>query len=605
MLVINKPSINGPPCWPAVRMYYLNGPCPLRKIQNSLLFSFLPALSIVLLLLTGCTISPVQIPLPLESRAYHSDLAEPQAKALYAYVEFRMLAAENRWDDAIEALRRAVAFDPETEYLGMALAKALLHKNQAEASIEILQQILTQSPDNIEGHELLGDLLSYQERDEEAIEHYRHALTGTPGNEMLQMRLAMALGRLERTDEAILLLEGLVAEQPEAKLARLALARFYQERGQLEKAEATYQDLLQQHPNQQQAFLEYGRMLEAQGLFAEAFALYRQGIKQNPQAAAIRQQLAMLYLKQSRNPEALEQLLAVRQLLPENLQVVGQIGLLHLKMEAWLQAEEDFRSLLQHGENAGRNRYYLGLALLGQEKYQAAIATMAPIDESSPIFAEAVMQLAYLYRQAGQFEPAIASLKRVLAEDIQQPEIYYYLISFLGDSGDQDQAAEVVATGLSHFPDNVELLFQSALIAEKQGDREKALAQMEKILSIDANFPDALNFIAYHYAEKGTDLDLALIRAQKALMVKPSGYIIDTLGWIYFKMGRYPESREQLEEASSLLPDDPVILEHLGDLYRALTLNEKAADAYRKALELDPLADGVEDKLQRLPLEMP
>lgn len=570
-----------------------------------LFFSRFTVLWAIVLLQAGCVIQPAPVLLPSEDSGYRSELADPPAKALYAYVEFRMLAGENRWDDAIAALRRAVAFDPETDYLRMSLAKALLHKDQADDSIEILRKILLQTPDHIEGHELLGDLLSYQDQHEEAVEQYRQALKLAPQNEMLQMRLAMALGRLKRNVEAISLLEEMVAEQPESKLAHLALARFYHENKQPEKSKAAYRALLNRHPGYQQALLEYGKLLEAEDLFAEAFALYRQGIKQNPRAAAVRQQLALLYLRHSRSQEALEQLLAVRQLAPENLQIIGQIGLLHLELEAWSAAEEDFRFLLQRGENGGRNRYYLGLALLGQKKYSEAIEIMAPIDEKSPLFAEAVMQLAYLYRQAGQYEQAIKALERVLAEDIQQPEIYYYLASFLGDSGELDRASKVVAEGLVRFPNDVELLYQSAVIFEKLGDRQKALEKMEQVLEIDADYPDALNFIAYHHAEKGTDLEQALSSVQKALTAKRSGYIIDTLGWIYYKMGRYHESREQLEEASSLMPEDPVILEHLGDLYRALTLWEKAAEAYRKALERDPMAVGVEEKLQLLPLESP
>jgi len=126
---------------------------------------------------------------------------------------------------------------------------------------------------------------------------------------------------------------------------------------------------------------------------------------------------------------------------------------------------------------------------------------------------------------------------------------------------------------------------------------------MERILALDSQHAEALNFVAYHYAEKGTELELALSQAQQALAAKKTGYIIDTLGWIYYKMGRYQESREQLEEATSLLPEDPVILEHLGDLYRALTLWEQAGAAYRKSLGLDPLAAGVQEKLDALPLE--
>ena len=141
-------------------------------------------IAVPLILPVGCAIQPVPVPRTVESDAYRSELADPEAKALYAYAEFRMLAGESRWDDAITSLRRAVAFDPQTEYLRMNLAKALLHKDEADASIEILQEVLQQSPDNVEGHELLGDLLGYQDQNEAAVKHYRLALDLDPDNEI-------------------------------------------------------------------------------------------------------------------------------------------------------------------------------------------------------------------------------------------------------------------------------------------------------------------------------------------------------------------------------------------------------------------------------------
>ncbi|MCK4621905.1 MAG: tetratricopeptide repeat protein [Desulfuromonadales bacterium] len=553
------------------------------------------------LLLFGCTVPPQPHPESINTKAYRSEYADPNAKALFAYAQFRLLAAEGRWKAAVAALKRAVAFDQKTDYLRMNLAKGLLHLEQSEESIAILRNILNKSPDNVDGHELLGDLLSYQKQDEAAVHHYRLALQLAPDSEMLPMRLAMALGRLRQIDEAIAVLERLVKQQPEARLAQLSLARFYQENKQPKEAEAVYRVLLERQPDQQQAILEYGRLLEQQNLVAEAFQLYRKGIRRNPRAVAVRQQLAMLYLQQNRYLEALEQLAAIRQQFPDNLQVIGRIGLIQLELEHWEQAENDFHELLRHGENQGRNRYYLGMALLGQKKYTEAVEVMSPVSESSPIFAETVMQLTYIYKQTGQVDQAIVALRKVLQQGIHHPEIYYYLTSFLGDQDDLTGAAEVVLEGIERFPHDIELHYQQAVLYEKRGDRQKALEVMQNILSLDADHPEALNFIAYHQAETGEGLELALTRVQKALSAKKSGYIIDTLGWIYFKMGRYDESREQLEEASSLLPEDPVILEHLGDLYRALTLWQKAAEAYRKALEVDPQAEGVIEKLQALP----
>ena len=213
------------------------------------------------------------------------------------------------------------------------------------------------------------------------------------------------------------------------------------------------------------------------------------------------------------------------------------------------------------------------------------------------------MQLAYLYKQSDQNDQAISILQQLLAQGVERPDLYYYLVVFLDDSGDYEQAVDVALIGDKKYPEDVRLLYQLGVLYEKMEQHQLAMRTMEKILLLDDSHPDALNFLAYGQAENEIDLDLALSRAQKALAIKPSGYIVDTLGWVLFKMGRYSESREQLERAFELHPDDAVIQEHLGDLYRAMNLWEKAESAYRQALKIDPHATQVKEKLEQLSLE--
>ena len=556
-------------------------------------------------IISGCALSnphPAPVSVSASSVKYRSELTDPEAKALFAFSEFRVLGAENRWQEAISALKRAIRFDPQSSYLPLVLAQVYVHQHQPKLAVETLEVLLSKNPDSVPGHQLMGDALSTQHEFSAAIEHFRSALEIAPENISLKLRLAMSLIQLGRKDEAIKVLEALLKQQPDVALAQLYLARLYFGEKQIDKASLIYQQLLQSQPAQLQAVLEYGKILEQQNPGA-ALKLYQNYLTENPRSAAVRQQLAQYYLAKHQLGEALEQFQVVRQQYPDNLQIINNIGLIQLELEAWGDAEKTFRQLLQAANQRGRSRYYLAMALSGQGKREEAISVLELIHEGSPVYPEAALQLSYLYKQNGQHDKAISLLRQMIEQDIQTPDVYYYLVAFLGDLGDQKQATAAALAGIEKNPADTRLLYQLGVLYEKQNMRQAAVETMEKILLLDDTHADALNFLAYDQAESGVDLDLALTRAKKALAIKPSGYIVDTLGWIYFKMGRYAESREQLEKASQLHPDDAVIMEHLGDLYSAMKLKNKAASTYRRVLELDPQATQVEDKLNLLSTE--
>jgi tetratricopeptide (TPR) repeat protein len=120
-------------------------------------------------------------------------------------------------------------------------------------------------------------------------------------------------------------------------------------------------------------------------------------------------------------------------------------------------------------------------------------------------------------------------------------------------------------------------------------------AQMKEVLRLNPDYADALNYIGYSYTERGIHLEEALKMIQKAMELKPNmGYITDSLGWVYFKLGDYERAVIELEKANQLTPDDPIVTEHLADSYFKLSKIQKATELYEKALKLDPKEDQIE-----------
>ena len=111
---------------------------------------------------------------------------------------------------------------------------------------------------------------------------------------------------------------------------------------------------------------------------------------------------------------------------------------------------------------------------------------------------------------------------------------------------------------------------------------------MEIVIKIDPRHADALNYIGYTYADENVHLDRALELIEKAIKYKPnSGYIIDSLGWVYFRKGLYDKALTELKKAVELAPHDPAIAEHLGDVYYKKQEYGNALKAYEKAISLE------------------
>ena len=108
-----------------------------------------------------------------------------------------------------------------------------------------------------------------------------------------------------------------------------------------------------------------------------------------------------------------------------------------------------------------------------------------------------------------------------------------------------------------------------------------------------------MNYLGYSWADRGINLDKALELISKALKIRPdAAYIIDSLGWVYYRMGRYREALEWLLKAAEKMADDPTVLDHIGDTYEQLGKKELAIQYWYRALAADPGNPDISRKLK-------
>ena len=136
---------------------------------------------------------------------------------------------------------------------------------------------------------------------------------------------------------------------------------------------------------------------------------------------------------------------------------------------------------------------------------------------------------------------------------------------------------------------NPQVLYFRGICYERIGKWDEAEADFKKVLSIDPNHADALNYLGYTWIERGKYLSTSLEMIQKAVELSPnSGAIIDSLGWAYYKLGNLKKAKLNLEAAVELSPTSATIIDHLGDIYWVIGRKKEAMYQWERALNYNP-----------------
>jgi tetratricopeptide (TPR) repeat protein len=140
-----------------------------------------------------------------------------------------------------------------------------------------------------------------------------------------------------------------------------------------------------------------------------------------------------------------------------------------------------------------------------------------------------------------------------------------------------------------------------AFCRQAQGDVEGAVSALRDVIAREPDNASALNFLGYLFADRNRDLEEAETLVRRALALDPdNGAYVDSMGWVYYRLGRLEEARRELERAVELTRGDPVVLEHLGDVYKSLNLNDLARELYRRSLDRHRDNERVRAKLSEL-----
>jgi len=267
---------------------------------------------------------------------------------------------------------------------------------------------------------------------------------------------------------------------------------------------------------------------------------------------------------------------------------------------ALLQGEADPAYVLLHSRSANAldpaNTEALLMtanALEDLKQYDLAVETFAQIPAENPIFYSAEIGRAEALYAGGNKEAALEALQALA---ISHGDLVAVQNALAEAFRREERCTESVAAydaALALVPDvskvHWPLFFYRGTCYERLNNWDKAEADFRRALELNPDQPQVLNYLGYSMVDRGLNLDEALGMIQTAVRKEPqAGYIIDSLAWAYFRLGRYEDALVPMERASLLEPADPVVTDHLGDVYWMVGRKREAEFQWHRALSFEP-----------------
>lgn len=564
------------------------------------------ALVTAIALLSGCqTFAPSEPDgTPPVQEADQSTQLKPEEygsfsqETLFALLTAELAGQRNRFDIALgNYVQQANATgDPAVAERAFRIAEYL---GAEQAALDSALIWAKNAPQNIDAQRAAAVQLARAGRYDESMTYMEQVLQ-RQGDTHFDF-LALSAAETDPDTRAGLLqgFDRLLNKNPDNSQLLFGKAILLQQDGRAEEA----LELLEERPGSAKEvspLLLRARLLQSLGRGEEALPLLQKGIRENPDDKRLRLTYARLLVEQDRLDDAKGEFSKLVQENPNDDDLRFSLALVCLEAEAWEEAIVYLEELVERRSHVDAAHYNLGRAYEELEDNDSALQEYGMVGPSNDYLPAQQRQAELLFNQQRNDDAS-----RRLAEAREaQPDyaIQLYLIEAEGLSNhDQvDSAWQVINQGLEQFPDDLNLLYTRAMLAEKRDDLAQLEHDLRYILEREPDHAMALNALGYTLADRTTRYQEAHDLIEKAHQLNPDDpAILDSLGWVNYRLGNLEEAERFLRLALKKFPDHEVAA-HLGEVLWAQGKQREARSVWREALAETPDSPILRDTLSRL-----
>ena len=560
---------------------------------KTLFFKRIASLLCLLVLCIACadtsvvTAPPKRVVTGYDESAQEADTEANDRACAYFYFLWGSTAENNnRFDEALEAYEKALLCDEQSEYIRRKLAVLFFKMDRKQAAADLLEQLISQNDQDIENRLLLAKIYRSMGRNDEAVAIYQDLLKIKEDQDIL-LQLGTLYAQNKEYDKAAEILHRFIESKGgDSYAAYYSLGRLYTELNQFDKAAASYEKALESNWVERLAY-EVAEFYEKRQEYEKAIRIYKRIIEDGETGDMAKTRLVDIYLSLGENDKALELLRELRTILPESHNVDMTISRILLSQEKYEDAIMILEDVLKTNPELTVVHFLLAMAYYRNNDSVKAAEQLREIPGESSLFEDSVFMRVRILNESDNLAGAVALLEQLVGEtSTRKPSFYVLLASLYREDGDTGQGGKTYEEALRLYPDDAEILYNYGIFLEKAGERDEAMTMMQKVITLDPENGAALNYVGYTWADMNRNLDKALEYIKKAVELMPDdGYIRDSLGWVYFKMGNISQAIVELEKAVEMVDDDPIIREHLGDVYLKNGQYEKALAEYQASYD--------------------
>ena len=460
------------------------------------------------------------------------------------------LYGEN-YDEALEALDRWRELEPDAADLSRMYAVVHLKRHEPEKAVPYIEKILSTAH-------------------------------GTPAEKALAVKQLLAK---EATDEDAYIVLQKLNEKDDKNLHMLVLqSRYAAQNKHYDEALSLLDEVLVIDPSLTEVLIIKSRILSAQGRQKEASDLIKQVLTEYEDNTALRLQYARMLVEQHELEAATEQYGILHEKLPDDGEIALSYALLNIETQNLDEASKTFEHLIEIDKQVPVANYYLGRIAQNQGEDKKAISYYLRVSSGDYAY-DAQLRIGVLLAVLGKPDEGLAKLE-ALAEDQEdwglRVKAYLAQGEILRSEKRYKEGVEMYSRALQQNREDTTLLYARGLMAEKVDRLDMTEADLLKVISIEPENADALNALGYTLADRTSRYQEAQDYIRRAAKLVPDDpAILDSLGWVSYRLGEMEEALKYLARAFEKL-EDAEIAAHYGEVLWKMNQKDKAREIWKK-----------------------